>query len=167
MKYLLFALPLLLALKCETDDVEAGNKLSGEWLVREVFLGDMIDTPCGFEVTDAPQLIIEFSKNSDDGKWLKFSGQSAINSFFGTYQITSFDETTGVGQISFGAIASTKKGGSEELMACENRFFDLLNRTSDFSITIQNGKEVLNIGVFKKDDQPSRDGGTFFILGRV
>lgn len=167
MKFLLFALPLLLAMQCENNATSPKSKLVGEWVVREVFLGDVIDTPCGNGVKDAPLLTIDFSGKANENGQFSFSGKSAINNFFGTYEIISLDETTGVGTLEFGEIGSTKMGGSEELMACENRFFDLLSRTTDLSITIDSGKDVLRLGVFKKDDKPSRDGGTFFIMERL
>lgn len=167
MKYLLFAIPLMLAMQCENTATKPENKMAGEWLVQEVFLGDVIDTPCGYEVQDAPQLTINFSETANENGQFSFSGNAAINQFFGTYEITEFDEKTGGGTITLGAIGSTKMGGPEELMNCEIRFFDLLNRTTDFSITTENGKDVLRIGVFKKDDKPSRDGGTFLIMGRL
>lgn len=166
MKYLLFALPLLLAMKCETTAIGSQSELSGEWVVQEVFLGDVIDTPCGFEVQNAPPLTINFSAETNDEKRFSFSGESAINNFFGTYEVTSFNKTTGVGTVTLGPVGATKKGGPEELMACESRFFDLLNRTTDFNVSEENGKKVLRLGVFKKDDKPSRDGGTFLILER-
>lgn len=167
MKYLLFALPLLLAMTCETNDVKPEDNLVGEWVVQQVFLGDVIDTPCGYEVTDARKLTLKFSNEKNSDNTFSMTGSAAINSFFGAYEITTFDVATGQGTLSFGAIGATKMGGPAELMACENRFFGILERTSDFSIATENGKQVLRIGTFKKDDKPSRDGGTFLIMEKI
>lgn len=154
-------------MQCETNELKPKNSLSGEWAVREVFLGDVIDTPCGYETNDAPQLRINFSDEKKEDGTQSFSGKSAVNSFFGTYKIVTFDEATGQGTIEIGAIGATKMAGSEELMACENRFLGILGKTTDFSVTTENEKNVLRIGTFKKDDTPSRDGGTFLILERL
>ncbi|MFT6478049.1 MAG: heat shock protein HslJ [Spirosomataceae bacterium] len=167
MKYLLFILPFLLAMKCETNDVNSKNELTGEWFVKQVFLGDVIDTPCGYEAKNAPQLTIKFSDEKNEAGMLSFSGNSAVNSFFGTYKVTAFDESTGQGTVSFGLVGATKMAGPEELMACEGRFFSILEQTTDFSIFNENGKDTLRIGRFKKDDKPSRDGGTFLIMERL
>jgi heat shock protein HslJ len=168
MKYLLFVLPFLLAMKCETADLPSKkSKLVGEWFVQEVFLGDVIDTPCGHDVKDAPQLTVNFSGTADLEGQFSFTGKSAINTFFGTYGIISLDEPNGQGTMKFGSIGATKMAGSEELMACESRFFSILERATDFSVSNENGKEVLRIGAFKKDDKPSRDGGTFLIMERL
>ncbi len=167
MKYLLFALPILFAMKCESTSVASRTSLTGEWFIREVFLGDVIDTPCGYEAVNAPKFTINFTESADAENRFSFSGVAAVNNFFGNYQVTAFDKSSGVGTIAFGQIGMTKMAGPPELMACESRFFDLLNRSTDFSITTENGKEILRLGVFKKDDKPSRDGGTFFIMERL
>jgi heat shock protein HslJ len=167
MNYLFFAIPLLLAMQCKTTETAPKSKLTGEWAVREVFLGDAIDTPCGYDAKDAPQLTINFSGTADEEGQFSCTGKSAVNSFFGTYKIISLDELNGQGTMKFGPIGSTKMAGTEELMACEGRFFSILERTTDFSISSEEGKDVLRIGAFKKDDEPSRDGGTFLIMGRL
>lgn len=156
------------AMQCEKKTtIQPGDDLSGEWTVENVFLGDVIDTPCGYEVKDSPKLTINFEDEKKAGEEaFRFSGKSAVNQFFGTYKITSFDKTTGVGTVEMGAIGSTKMAGPEPLMQCENRYFSLLEDVADFSIAKENGQHVLRIGRFKKDDKPSRDGGTFLILKR-
>lgn len=151
MKYWLFALPILFAMKCEsTSVVSQQTSLVGEWFVREVFLGDVIDTPCGYEVTNAPKFTINFTDSADIEGQFSFSGVAAVNNFFGTYQVTAFDKTRGTGTIAFGPIGATKMAGPPELMACESRFFDLLNRTVDFSITTENGKVSYDLAFLKK-----------------
>jgi hypothetical protein len=52
--------------------------------------------------------------------------------------------------------------GSEELMACEDRFLVIFFEQPQILVVFpnENGKDTLRIGRFK-DDKPSRDGGTF------
>lgn len=156
----------ILALQCEKADLSANPKLAGEWVVKEVFLGDAIDTPCGYANTSSPELTIKFSADKNADGTYSFSGKSAVNQYFGSYEVTSFEGSINVGTIKLGPIGSTKMAGPQPLMDCEMRFFTLLEQSSDFSVLNENGKDVLRIGRFKKDPTPSRDGGTFLICER-
>ena len=52
--------------------------------------------------------------------------------------------------------------GAEESMKCELGYFDMLNSVKELKID----KDRLLLGNFKKDNIPSRDGGTYFIFER-
>ena len=155
-----------LALQCEKTDVTTNPKLAGEWVVKEVFLGDAIDTPCGYANTISPEITINFSAEKNTDGSYSFSGKSAVNQYFGSYELTSFEQSTSVGTIKLGSIGATKVVGPEPLMDCEMRFFTLLEQSSDFSVLNEGGKDILRIGRFKKDPTPSRDGGKFLICER-
>lgn len=153
---------------CSTETISSEASLQGEWVIKNVFLGDAIDTPCGYEVTNAPTLTINFSadkqENSDK---LRFNGSSAVNSYFGGYKVLSYDSKTGIGTLEMGAIGSTKMAGPAELMQCEQRIFDFLQQAKDFEISTENGKTSLHLGIINRSETPSRDGGTYLILEKA
>lgn len=158
-------MPLLKIDSCTKIEVQANDdtssKVIGKWVLKNKFLGDAIDTPCGYAVTNARDITLEFADNteSSDVNQLRLSGNSAVNYYNGDFVITGFDEKSGIGTMKIGALGSTKMAGPPELMQCETNYFNMLNEFSEFRIQ----GEQLHIGRFKKDDTPSRDGGTYFI----
>lgn len=153
---------------CSSVEVSPEQSLQGEWIIKNVFLGDAIDTPCGYAVTNAPTLTMNFSTEKESGSDnLTFSGRSAVNQYFGAYKVTDFDSSTGIGTIEIGTIGSTKMAGPAELMDCEQRFFAFLKQSTDFKVQTIDGVTTLHLGILKKDTAPSRDGGTYLILEKA
>jgi heat shock protein HslJ len=142
--------------------------IQGEWVLKNVFFGDAIDTPCNWEAGDKVQemtLNITTEKANESDMYL-LNGQSAVNRFFGSYSITSFDTKTQIGTIKMGGISGTKMAGPTELMNCEYRYYTLMGDAVDFRITTDGTTQQLHLGRLKKDDAPSRDGGTYLIFER-
>ncbi len=146
-------------------ETTASNMIIGKWILKHKFLGDAIDTPCGYAVTNVRDITIEIEDNPDSSNpnELRLSGNSAVNLYNGGFIITGFDEKTGIGTMKIAAIGSTKMAGPPELMECETNYFNMLVEFSEFRV--QEGK--LHIGRFKKDPTPSREGGTYFIYEKA
>lgn len=159
---LLFMVPLLSVDSCTKVSPESiePTDLSGKWVLKNYFLGDAIDTPCGYENANAPEITFEISQDTEKNNTYKFSGKSTINSFFGSLEITDFDTDKKIASIAVGAVGSTKMAGPPELMQCESRFFEFLSNSKELKIS--EGKCL--IGTFPKTTVPSRDGGTYLIF---
>lgn len=166
---LVFVLSLLSITMCESEpETDLYSKiLTNTWVLKNHFLGDAIDTPCGYATQNTRDLNLTITKTEENKSILgdyKINGLSAINSYFGSIEITSFNTETKRGNVKIGTIGSTKMGGSQELMDCENRYFGMLNQSEEFQIIENEGKTMLHLGIFKKDNSPSRDGGTYMIF---
>ena len=160
-------MPLLKIDSCSKIEVQAdtNSNIIGKWVLKNRFLGDAIDTPCGYAVTNARDITLEIVDNteSSDTNVLRMTGNSAVNMYFADLTITGFDEKTGIGTMKISTLGSTKKAGAPELMECESGYFSMLSESAEFRI--QEGK--LHVGRFKKDTTPSRDGGTYFIYEKT
>jgi heat shock protein HslJ len=162
-------MPILRIDSCTKVEVQAdttiATKLHGKWVLKHRFLGDAIDTPCGYAVTNARDITLEVADNteSNDANELRIAGNSAVNMYFGGLTITGFDTKTGIGSMKISTLGSTKMAGAPELMECETGYFNMLNESEGFRI--QDGQ--LHVGRFKKDTAPSRDGGTYFIYEKA
>ncbi|MCP9755261.1 META domain-containing protein [Lacihabitans sp. CCS-44] len=162
-------MPILRIDSCTKVEVQADTaiaiNLEGKWVLKHRFLGDAIDTPCGYAVTNARDITLEVTDNteSNDVNELRITGNSAVNMYFGGLTITGFDTNTGIGSMKISTLGSTKMAGAPELMECETGYFNMLNESAEFRI--QEGQ--LHVGRFKKDTAPSRDGGTYFIYEKA
>jgi heat shock protein HslJ len=148
--------------KVEVEASDLSNEMMGKWVLKYKFLGDAIDTPCGYAVENVREITLEISEDSENKGMYRFNGQSAVNQFFGTFSIVSTDSKTGINYIKVGPIGSTKMAGPQELMECEGYLFEFINNVESFRI--QEGN--LHLGRFKTDPTPSRDGGTYLIYER-
>ena len=150
---------------CETTSVESTGKLSGEYVLKGVFLSDALDSPCGWEAGEHKDITINFTNDAAEANtgYMQLSGISAVNHFFGTYKIKSFDGSTGTGTIEVSTLGSTKMAGPPLLMQCETRFFDYLSGAKDFSVE---NDGTLKLGNFRKPDSHPRDGGTYLIFAK-
>lgn len=162
-------MPILRIDSCTKVEIQAveesSSQIIGKWVLKNRFLGDAIDTPCGYAVKNARDITLEIADNteSSDSKVLRMTGNSAVNMYFGDLTITGFDQTTGIGTMKISTLGSTKMAGEPELMECETGYFNMLNESAEFRV--QNGQ--LHVGRFKKDTTPSRDGGTYFIYEKA
>jgi heat shock protein HslJ len=156
----------LFMLKNCTETVPSAGQnvknLEGEYVLKNKFLGDAIDTPCGYASKEVPEISLSIKKDAESGDYI-INGRNTVNSYFGKLSIQSIDAEKNIVYIKIGQLGSTKMAGPPELMECETNIFDFLNNAPELRITEENN---LNIGVFKKDNIPSRDGGTFFIYER-
>ena len=160
---LLFSIFLFKMESCTKVEVQAENqtKIEGKWVLKHKFLGDAIDTPCGYAVTDARDITLEIAKDTDskESNVYKINGNSAVNVYFGNLKINTTNASNGISTVTIGQLGSTKMAGSPEHMQCETGYFDMLSQ----SVEIRLENNQLQIGVFKKDNTPSRDGGTYLI----
>ncbi len=154
---------------CTTSDTvsaSAQQDVVGEWVLQRVFLGDVVDTPCGWEAPEHREMTLKITRdavNNDPGTYV-LNGQSSVNQFFGSYAVKSFDKAKQRGTIRMGAVGGTKMAGPEPLMRCEYRYYSLLEQSEEFLFVEDEGKVFLHLGIFKKDNTPSRDGGTYLIF---
>lgn len=147
---------------CSKVEIAANpeNEILGKWVLKSKFLGDAMDTPCGYGVKNSREITIEINKVKNNSYTI--NGQSIVNTYFGSFSIESTDDKLGIHFIKIGPIASTTMAGPEEYMKCELGYFDMLNSVKELKID----KDRLLLGNFKKDNIPSRDGGTYFIFER-
>ncbi|WP_341228003.1 META domain-containing protein [uncultured Arcticibacterium sp.] len=143
---------------CEKVDIVIKEDLAGEWVLKNVFLSDAMDSPCGWEVEKHEPLTLKVAKDGDN---YSISGKSAINSYFGSLEVISFDEKSRTGKIQTSPIGSTKMAGPENLMNCETRFLSQLDTATDFAFD-DNGE--LRIGNFRDENSHPRDGGYYLIF---
>lgn len=156
---------------CESTQVANSTSegdIAGEWKLTGVFLGDAIDTPCGYATKLDKTMTINFSKESagtSDPTQLSLSGKSAVNSFFASYTLSGFDSKIGRGKIKITSVGGTKMAGSKELMDCESRYYDFVGSSESYEIETDGSKKILKLGRLKEPNSaPSRDGGTYLIF---
>lgn len=139
--------------------------LEGTWVLKNVFLSDALDGPCS-SPNYQTEITLKFSIDSTDAEKpvYRISGKSAVNSYFGSFEIAEFDTENDSGIIKFSPIGSTKMAGPEELMRCESRYFSYFKEETDFSFDFESPKPILRIGTFRKPDSHPRDGGYFLIF---
>ncbi len=142
---------------CETVQVNASPEIEGDWILKQVFLSDAYDSPCGYDAKDVSPITLTIKKEEND---YVISGKSAVNHYFGTLKF----KTGSVTAIEMGAIGSTKMAGSPELMNCETRYYDMLNSAAELAVN-EEGK--LLIGNLRKADSHPRDGGTYLIFEKA
>jgi heat shock protein HslJ len=148
----------------QTDMVEIAtpiSTISGKWKLIEIFKGDVIDRPCGIN-PPTRDITLEFTANpSGMDDLLSLSGQSTVNEYFGNYKADS------KGAIKITTLGGTKRGGSPEMMQCENNYYSLLAASEAYKIVqIQTNpvKTVLQLGVFRNG---IKDGGNYLIFEKV
>ncbi len=153
---------------CDSAQVETENKLAGDWVLTNVFLGDAIDTPCGYTTKLDKTMTIQFDTKkleNESSPTFSVSGQSAVNRFFSSYSILSFDSGTGRGKIKMGVVGGTKMAGPAELMDCESRYYSFIQEAESFEVLKDGDKTLLHLGRLKEPNSaPSRDGGTYLVF---
>jgi heat shock protein HslJ len=159
-----FLLPILNINSCSKVEVqtEDQSKIVGKWILKNKFLGDAIDTPCGYATKQPRDITITISANTEEPtkKNYKFSGQSVVNQFFGYINLESFDEKLNINYMNIGQLGSTKMAGPEDLMQCETGLFSMLNDAKEIRVV----DNMLHIGWFKKDNVPSKNNGSFLVF---
>jgi heat shock protein HslJ len=148
----------------QTDIVEPATSIStliGKWKLIEILKGDIIDKPCGVN-TLTRDITLEFTTNSSGtSNFLSLNGQSTVNDYSGGYSADS------EGNIKIPTIGGTKRGGSQEMMECEDNYYKFLTNAQSYRIiqieTIP-VKTVLELGVFR--DNP-KDKGTYLIFEKI
>jgi heat shock protein HslJ len=157
---LLIALFLTQMISCENDKIDAQSEITGEWTLKNVFLSDAYDSPCGWEAGEHEPLTMNVVYK--DEKYA-ISGKSAVNSYFGSFEILTYNQDTKIGTVKTGAIGSTKMAGPPLLMNCEQRFLDQLQNATDFGFD-ENGE--LRVGNFRNENSHPRDGGYYLVFER-
>jgi heat shock protein HslJ len=159
-----FLFPILNINSCSKVEVqtEDQSKIVGKWILKNKFLGDATDTPCGYATKQPRDITITISANTEEPtkKNYKFSGQSVVNQFFGYINLESFDEKLNINYMNISQLGSTKMAGPEDLMQCELGIYSMINEAKEFRIQ----DNMLLVGRFKKDNIPSRDSGTYLVF---
>jgi META domain len=145
----------------EPESYTAIANLTGKWKLIEILRGDIIDRPCGVNMPTR-DITIEFTANSSGtSNLLSLNGQSTVNDYSAGYEVDS------KGNIKISTVGGTKRGGSPEIMQCENNYYNLLAESQEYRIIqIQTNpvKTVLELGVFR--DFP-KDKGSYLIFEKV
>lgn len=132
--------------------------LIGKWKLIEILRGDVIDRPCGIN-TLTRDITLEFTANpAGTSNLLSLNGQSTVNDYFASYEADS------KGVIKISTVGGSKRGGSAEMMQCENNYYTLLAESQAYKIVqIQTNpiKTILQLGVFR--DNP-KDKGSYLIF---
>jgi META domain len=135
--------------------------LVGKWKLTDILKGDVVDRPCGIN-TLTRDITLEFTTNSlGTDNFFSLNGQSTVNEYSGGY------EADAKGVIKITTLGGTKRGGSPEMMQCENNYYALLAASEAYKIVqIQTNpvKTVLQLGVFR--DNP-KDKGAYLIFEKV
>lgn len=155
---LLIGLFFLQMSSCDKTDITAVSNLEGNWLLKNVFLSDAIDTPCGWEAGEHEPINFDVKKESDN---YSFGGNSVVNAYFGNLKVLSYDKDTKTGKLEISNLGSTKKAGPPLLMNCETRFFNQLQTAIDFGFDEEG---LLKIGTFRNENSHPRDGGYYLIF---
>jgi heat shock protein HslJ len=148
--------------KNEVNDVSKIQDLEGKWILKGKFLGDAIDSPCGYAVKPQNEINLEL-KLSSSKDVIEINGKFPINSFFGSIKIMDKSSNPDIVFIKVESLGSTKMAGPEDQMTCETALFNFLNQAPEIRINDQQ----LQIGIFKKDNTPSRDGGTYLFFEKA
>jgi len=147
-------------ISCDGTQIDAQSEIEGEWTLKNVFLSDAYDTPCGWETGEHEPLTMNVTQKN--GKYV-IGGNSAVNTYFGSFEIASYNKDSKIGTIKVSGINSTKKAGPVPLMNCEQRFLDQLQNATDFGFD-EDGQ--LSIGNFRNENSHPRDGGYYLIFER-
>ena len=142
----------------EPESSTAIANLTGKWKLIEILRGDIVDRPCGIN-TPTRDITLEFTANpSGTSNSLSLNGQSTVNDYSAGYEADS------KGNIKISTVGGTKRGGSPEMMQCENNYYTLLAESQEYKILeIQTipVKTILQLGVFR--DSP-KDKGYYLIF---
>jgi heat shock protein HslJ len=139
---LLTSFLVVATISCTNDTTispSSTNELEGTWVLKSILLGDAVPP-----LNNVREMNITFSSTKNDSSSI-FFGQSSVNTFFGGYNIVSFDNSSKTGKIKMGAIASTKIAGKPELMQLENIYLAILEKSVDFKITTNNDVQKLRL----------------------
>jgi META domain len=160
----IFAFQLLQMDACSKVEVteNINSKLIGTWVLKGKFLGDAMDTPCGNATKNVGEITLKIEKDTEPNSF-KFNGKSVVNNYFGNLSVLSTDTSKNITYIKIGQLGSSKMAGPPEFMECETYLYNFLNEAPEIRITDDGS---LNIGTFKKDNVPSRDGGTYLMYER-
>ncbi len=134
------------------------KSLEGEWILKNVLQGDILNMPCTILSGEKPNVINLTLKVNEKGE-LSANGRSAINMYFGEIQLKSMAATNQFFDVKKILLGSTLMAASEELMQCENRFFAIFNNAQYLHLE----GDLLRIGV-KGDNKNPEDAGSWLIF---
>jgi hypothetical protein len=174
---LFIALTLILA-SCKKQSIDAASKeqysyvaeFSGSWKLNSILMGDIMDLPCGINTPSRGDLtlIANVDSASTSGEKLIINGQSAVNLYFANVEVLTYSQETLEGTLKVSTLGSTKIAGTNEMNACESRFYNLLANAKDYRFVKSNeGKVFLHLGTFSKNPMPTFDAGTYLIFEKV
>jgi len=122
----------------QTSKIEiTRNLLEATWVLKNVLMGDAMDSPCGFaNEGKVKEMNLSFtSEKGNFGDKQKLHGQSSVNGFIGSYTILSYDENSKSGKLKFSPLISTKMASVDPtFMECENRFLSYIEKSEEFKI---------------------------------
>jgi META domain len=175
---ILVAVFSILLFSCQKNSVSPASQernayaseLKGSWKLSSVLMGDIMDLPCGMNTPSRGDLtlIANVDSASTSGEKLIINGQSAVNLYFASLEVLSYNQETLEGTLKISTLGSTKIAGTNEMNACESRFFNILSSAKDYRFVKSNeGKVFLHLGTFSKNPMPTYDAGTYLIFEKV
>jgi heat shock protein HslJ len=157
---------MLLFISCKqnepTTPATSISTIIGKWKLTGVLLGDVIDGPCTAN-SQTRDITLEITATpSGVGSSLKMTGQSVVNNYFAYY------EANANGSIKIPNVGTTEIAGTSAMMECEARYYQLLGASEEYRIENDNGKTILQLGIFKKPNTPpSKNNGTYLIYEKI
>lgn len=150
------------------------TELQGTWKLNVTLWGDALELPCyesrGTKDSLSRDITLVLSKDATEssGQKININGQAPINLYTATAEILSYNSTDQEGTLSVSALGSTKIAGSNELLACESRFYKLIETAKNFRvITDKKGQKTLYWGVINKSNSTLLYPGNYLIFEKV
>jgi heat shock protein HslJ len=158
MNNILYLLLFITMSSCSRKSPANVTSIEGTYTLVGIFLSDAHDTPCGYETHghEAITLIV--------GSQNKINGKATVNNYSCNATWGEYDAKTKIGTLSLSDIVSTKMAGNAEHMECEQRYFAFLKEAKEYRVIKNKGKDVLQIGNFRKATSHPRDGGTYLVF---
>jgi heat shock protein HslJ len=156
---------LIISFSCKKAEIIENpigvSTLIGKWKLTGILLGDVVVEPCNGN-SPTRDITIEFTNLSAGFSGvMSLSGQSTVNDYFGSYEADS------KGVIKISAVGGTKRGGSVEMMQCEDNYYTFLMNSQAYRVVqIETNPVItmLELGVFR--DNP-KDKGQFLIFEKI
>lgn len=174
---ILVAVFSILLVSCQKNSVSPASQernayvseLKGSWKLNSVLMGDIMDLPCGMNTPSRGDLTLIANVDSASTSSEKFiiNGQSAVNLYFASLEVLSYNQETLEGTLKISTLGSTKIAGTNEMNTCESRFYNILSSAKDYRFVKSEGKTFLHLGTFNKSSMPTFDAGTYLIFEKV
>ncbi len=130
MRYLTFIVTFFFMASCLTyEPVLVNEDLEGLWTFegyRDPGSNSSIFKGCG-----SSDSTVSFAVKRVGEKY-EVTGKSYINTYSAPLVFTSFSKVAGEGTLQFGAVTRTEIGGSQEIMLCENNYFQKLEASTEY-----------------------------------
>jgi heat shock protein HslJ len=162
-----------LVLACTKENISSENikddmyqkQLVGKWKVVSLFLSDAYTGVC-HQDKPSRNITFEFENIPNKDNTYQFGGDAPINRYSGSLEFLGFDQKRNIIKIKSSTIGGSKKGGSPEMMDCEQNFYRMLSESTGIQLS-EDEPNTIRIGKLREENSHPRDGGTFYILERI